>query len=143
MLGAFTPPNRRLTSAVLVVAAGFALAAGIVGISGNPPGLLLALLAWIAAVTAFVHPWRVPRYYRYLAYSSVVAFVLFAWVHSFFDVLGAQSSGILGRYVLQPVGVVLFLLAIFACPAGIVVGVVGALVVFILNRRHPPVSAGA
>jgi hypothetical protein len=74
MLQAFsTPANRIWTFRILALGAALALAAMIVGIGDNPRGILLAFLAVIAFVLAFVHPWQTPKRYLYLLCISVLA----------------------------------------------------------------------
>ncbi len=143
MLEPFTPANRRLTIALLVLGVGFAGAAADVGVSDNPPGLLLVYLASVCFVSALVHPWQEPRRYRYLAYASVLLLLLFAVLHNVFAALGGEGAGGPFRYALEPLGVASFMLAVFACPAGFVVGIVGSLVVFVRNRRRAKASAAA
>ena len=71
-----TPRNRKVTVVFLAIAAALAAAAGLVGISDNPPGILLAYGAAAALVLAFVHPWRTSRQFRYLLYGSFLGFRL-------------------------------------------------------------------
>ncbi len=141
MLESFTRPNRRLTIVLLVVAAALLAAAGVLGISDNPPGLLLAYAACAVGVVAFVHPWRTARKYWYLAAGSALGLGLFAVLHNLFDALGGDGPGAIARYLLQPLGVGSFLVAVLLCPAGFVVGVIGALVTLVRNRLHPPSTA--
>jgi len=57
MLKAPEPPrNRTLTLALLGISVALAIAAGVVGIEDNPPGLLLGLFSAVAFVVAFFIP---------------------------------------------------------------------------------------
>ena len=132
-----TPRNRRCTAVCLGIAGLLAIAAGIVGISDNPPGILLAYAAATALVLAFVHPWRSSRKYRYLLYASVLSFVVLAALHNVFEVVagGMAGPGFVVA-VLQGIQVAAFLIAVLICPPAIVVGAVGAVVMWIRNRRR-------
>jgi hypothetical protein len=141
MLQAFTRPNRRLTIGLFVLCSGLAIAAALVGLADNPPGLLLALLAGMAAVAAFVHPWRTVNQFWYLAFYSVLGLVLFGVLHNVFEALAHHRTGALSKYALEPLAVTTFLVAIFVCPAAFLVGIIGTLITFIRSRRHPPGSA--
>ena len=57
MTSAFSPPkNRKMMLILLAICGLLAIAAVVVGIDDNLPGILLALLAATAFVLAFVHP---------------------------------------------------------------------------------------
>jgi hypothetical protein len=112
------------------------MASALVGLNDNPPGLLLALLACMAALTAFVHPWRTARQFGYLVLISALGFGLSAVLHNVFEALADQGTTAVSRYGLQPLGVTAFLVATLVCPAGFLVGIIGAIVMFIRSRRR-------
>ncbi len=141
MLQPFTRPNRRLTIGLFVLGSGLAIAAALIGLADNPPGILLALLAAMAAVTAFVHPWRTVNQFWHLAFYSVLGLVLFGVLHNVFEALAHHHAGVLSKYALEPLAVTAFLVAILVCPAAILVGLIGTLITFIRGRRQPPGSA--
>ena len=116
-----------------------AIAAALVGIDDNLPGILLALLAAIALVLAFVHPWRTSRQFRRLLYASALGFVIFGVLSNVFEAIALKigSTGPM-QDLLNGAGAVFFLMAILICPAGLLVGAVGAVVMSIRNRRRPP-----
>lgn len=131
-----THRNRVLTVVVLAIAAAFAATAGFVGISDNPPGILLAYGAATALVLAVVHPWRRSRQYRYLLYVSVLGFVVFAALHNVFEVVAGRMGGAGFLYaVLEGIQVAAFLIAVLICPPAVIIGAVGAVVMWIRNRR--------
>ena len=133
-----THHNRVVTVVFLAIAAVLAAAAGIVGISDNPPGILLAYGAAAALVLAFVHPWRRSRQFRYLLYASVLGLVVFAVVHNVFEVVAGRMDGPgFVVAVLQWIGVAAFLIAVLVCPPAIIIAVVGEVVMDIRNRHHP------
>ena len=78
MIDAFsTPHNRSKTIIFLVICGLSAIASVVVGIEDNLPGILLALLAAIAFILAFAHPWRSARKFVFLLLASVLGIVLF------------------------------------------------------------------
>jgi len=123
MLEAFSKPQRRRTLLFLVICGALAVAAGIIGTTDNLVGSSLVWLSAIALVLAFVHPWRTSRRFLLLIGASVLGFVVFA-------VLSAvmENAGVVG-------GGVFFLLALFLCPAGFLVGIIGAVVTLTRERR--------
>jgi hypothetical protein len=122
MLEAFSRQQWKRT-VILFVACAVTTAAGvIVGIDDNLPGLLLVMVSAVAFVLAFVHPWRTTRRFILLIGASLGAFVVFTVLH---NVLGDAS----------PAGTAFFYLAIFLCPAGMLVGIVGTLVSLVTGRR--------
>jgi hypothetical protein len=136
-----TPRNRRMTVVFLAIAAVLAAAAGVVGISDNPPGILLAYGAAAALILAFVHPWRTSRQFRYFFYMSFVGFALLVVVHNVFEVVAGRMGGPgFVVAILQGIQVAAFLVAVLICPAALVIGAVGAVVMWIRNRRRPEAS---
>lgn len=130
-----TPRNLTLTLVFLAICCAFAAAAVVVGISDNPPGILLAFGAAAALVLAFVHPWRTAKKFVLFSCASVLGFVIFAILHNVFYALAsrAASVGVL-QSLLQGLDVAAFLLAVLICPPAILVGAVGSVVMFIRNR---------
>jgi len=136
MLEAFSKAQLRRTLLFLAICAVLAAAAAVAGIDDNLPGQALAWLAATALVLAFVHPWRTSRPFLLLSGASVLGFVVFAVLSSVME-----NAGIVG-------GGVFFLLALFVCPAGLLVGIIGAVTTFVaLRREHrqhvPPATPAA
>jgi hypothetical protein len=133
-----TPRNRTLTFVFLAICCASATAAVVVGISDNPPGILLAFGAATALILAFVHSWRTAKQFRLFLYASVLGLVIFGILHNVFEALAskAASAGAL-QSLLQGLGVAAFFLALLICPPAILVGAVGSVVMFIRNRRRP------
>jgi len=121
----------------LAVCGAAAIAAGVVGISDNPPGIFLAFLAATSFLLAFVHPWRTAKQFRFFLYASALGFVIFAILHNLCDVLASRLAAA-GAFhvVLEGISVAAFLLAVLVCPPAIVVGSVGSIVMFIRHRRR-------
>jgi hypothetical protein len=130
-----TPQNRRITLLLSASAGALVLAGLLVGVSDNPPGILLMALASVAVMLAAVHPWRAPKPFVMLCLASILGFAVLVVLHNLLDgVAGLMSDGNVVRLVVQGVGVAAFLVAILVLPAAVLVGAGGALVMFIRNR---------
>jgi len=133
-----TPRNRTLTFTFLAISGAAAIAAGLVGIADNPPGIFLAFAAAAFFVLAFVHPWRSVRSYGLLLSASVVGLVVLAVLHNVFEGIGSLPQvPALFRALLQGLGVAAFLIAVLVCPPAIVVSIIGAIVMGIRGPRRP------
>ncbi len=80
----------------------------------------------LAFVLAFVHPWRTTRRFLFLIGVSVVVFVAIVVVGGLIDNAGVDMGA---------VGDFLFYIAIILCPAGLVVGTIGAVATWVASRR--------
>ena len=139
MIEALSTPRNRIRTLVLLVICGLStIAAATVGISDNPPGILLAFLAATALVLAFVHSWRTPSQFRRLLYASAFGLVVFGLLHNAFEAIARNSGGSgLVPGLLNGAGAAFFLIATLVCPPGLLVGAVGAVVMNTRNRRRP------
>jgi hypothetical protein len=131
MFEAFSKPQRRRTLLFLVICGALAVAAGVVGTTDNLVGSSLVWLSAIALVLAFVHPWRTSRRFLLLTGASALGFVVFAFLSAVME-----NAGVVG-------GGVFFLLALFLCPAGFLVGIIGAVGTFTRERRAHHVPPGS
>lgn len=139
MWEAFSEPgNRGRTLALLVIGGLLGLAAGLVGMDDNPPGILLAYLSASALVLAVAHPWRVVRQFRRLLIASVLAFIGFVILHNVLEALASNFDGF-AHDLLGMAGGVMFFAATLLCPPGVLVGAVGALMT---SRRDHRSLAG-
>jgi hypothetical protein len=130
-----TPRDRTRTLVLLAICGAAAIAAALVGISDNPPGIFLALAAAAAFVLAFVHPWRTPKQFGRLLLASVLGFLLFVVLHNVFEALAGRAEHIAVLHgLLEGLGGAAFLLATLVCPAAFLVSVVALVVVLIRNR---------
>jgi len=140
MTSAFSPShNRKMTLILLAMCGLLVIAAVVVGIDENLPGILLAFLAATAFVLAFVHPWRTARKFMFLLLASVLGFVLFIILNIIFDSVAQNpaTSGALQDLMQSPAVDALSLITALICPAAFIVGAVGSVVMFIRNRRQP------
>ena len=133
-----TPHNRKMTVILLVVCGLSAIAAIVVGIDDNPPGVLLALLAAIAFILAFSHPWRTTRKFIFLLLASVLGFVIFMILSILSDsiVQNPASSVSLQNLIQSPVNEAFSIIFAMICSAAFIVGVIGSVVLFIRSRRQ-------
>ncbi len=67
--------------------------------------------------------------------ASAAGFFVFVLLHNVFYALGVVTSDItVLKYLVEAVGVIFFLIAIFACPVGFLIGAVGSIVMLIKKR---------
>ena len=141
MIGALsTRSNRIKTLILLVICCLSVIASTVMGIDENPPGILLALLAAVTFVLAFSHPWRTARKFMFLLLAALLGFVLFIIVSIVSDsiVQNPASSDALQNLIQSPVNEALSIISAMLCSAAFLVGVVGAVVMFIRSRSQKP-----
>lgn len=120
--------KQRQTYIYLLLSVTSMLAALIVTIPDNPTGIILSFIASILFVLAFTLNWERPKPYIILLISSVIGFVLFAVLHNLFEAIGKEA-------LWEVVGGFFFLLAIFICPAGTVIGIAGSIIKTIQSEK--------
>ena len=141
MIDAFSKRSNRIkTLILLVICCLLAIASTFMGIDENPPGILLALLAAVTFVLAFSHPWRTARKFMFLLLAAVLGLVLFIIVSIVSDsiVQNPASSDALQNLIQSPVNEALSIISAMLCSAAFLVGVVGAIVMFIRSRSQKP-----
>jgi hypothetical protein len=131
-----TKPNLRKRLPFLACAVVLLAAAMLVGISDNPPGILLAFASSIVVVLALTMGWHHPRKHFYLFAGSALAFVVTAVLHNVFEAAASVAGAPWLKAAGEAIGAVFFLIAIFLCPAGILVGAVGG-IASMLRRKRP------
>ena len=139
MSDAFSTPSNRIKALILLAICGLlAIAAVVVGIDDNPPGILLAFLAATAFVLAFAHSWRTARKFMFLLLASVLGLVLLIILNIIFDSVtqNPATSGALQDLIQSPAINALNLIVAMICPAAFIVGAVGSVAMFIRNRRQ-------
>ena len=137
MIDAFSTPRNRIKTFIFLVTCGLlAIASIVVGIDDNPPGSLLAFLAAAAFVLAFVHPWRTVRKFMFILLASVVGFVLFVILSIILDSVtqNPTTSSAIKNLIESSTVNVINIIIIMLCAAALVVGAIGAVVMFIRNR---------
>jgi hypothetical protein len=132
-----TQRARRVTLALLAVGSVFLAAGLVLGIGDNPPGLVLVYLAVTVWMVAGVHRWRSVKRFLLLLAASLVGFPLFVVLHNLFYALAEVTSDVVA--LSQGMGfleVLFFLVALFVCPPGVLIGAVGSVVLALSRRRR-------
>ena len=126
---------RKISLVLVAISCVSLIAAFLVGISDNPPGITLCYLAATTFMLAFVHTWRRLRTFLILLGAGVIGFVLFAVLHNLFYALGimAKDVAVLPQ-LLEFLHAAFFLIAIMVCPPAALIGAVGSVVVAVMNK---------
>lgn len=70
--------------------------------------------------------------------TSATGFFVFVFLHNAFSALGTITGHIpIVNYLIEALQVASFIIAIFICPIGFLVGVIGSTVLFIKQRNRP------
>jgi len=140
MIDALSTPRNRIRTLILLAICGLlAIAAVVVGIDDNLPGILLAFLAATAFVLAFVHPWRTARKFMFLLLASILGFVLFIILNIILDTVAQNpaNTGTLQDLLQSPAIAAVSIIIAMICSAAFIVGAVGSVAMFIRSRRRP------
>ena len=121
--------TQKRTYIFLILSITAMVAAIIVSIPDNPPGILLSFLSSVLFILAFTYNCHKAKPYVLLAVISLVGFVIGILLSNILEGIGKETF-------LEKIGVFFFLLAIFICPAGILIGIVGSLVQSIKRKRE-------
>jgi hypothetical protein len=121
--------GRTVTLVLIGVGCAALAAALILGVNDNPPGLTLVYVAVAAWILAFALRWRRARSFLILLGASLLAFPISVFLHNAFYALAelASARAILSQ-VLGWLDVLFFLVGVFVCPAGALIGAVGSIV---------------
>ena len=137
MIDAFSTSGNRIKTLVLLVVCGLStIAAVVVGIDDNLPGVLLALLAALAFVLALAHPWRTARKFMLLLLASVLGLVLFIILNIMSDSIAQNpaTSGALQNLIQSPALNALNVMIAMLIAAAFMVGAIGSVAMFIRSR---------
>ena len=128
--------HRRVTLILLAAGCVSLIIALVIGIADNAPGIAFLYGAALAGILAFVHHWRGVRRFVLLAVASVVGFPVFAVLHNvFYGFSKSVSEMVPLSQALKVLDAASFLIALILCPAGLLVGVIGAISAYVKNRR--------
>lgn len=103
-------------------------AALIVTVDDNPPGVILSFVSGFLFVLAFSYNFQKVNSYLLLFIGSIVGFILSVIFHNLFEALGKGTF-------LEAVGAFFFIVALFLCPPGIIIGIVGTIIKSIKNKN--------
>ena len=127
--------NRRATLVYAAVCVLSFIAALLVGVSDNPPGILLLYISSFALILAAVHRWNSMKKFLLLAAIAAVGFVVFVVLHNFAHAGADMAADIVAlKMLLEGVSVVSFFLALLVCPPAFLVGMAGALRLFLIEQ---------
>jgi riboflavin transporter FmnP len=136
MKEAFSPIHRVKTIILLVLCISSAIGAVVIGIDDNLPGIVLAFLAAISFILAFVHPWRTARKFLRLLLAAVLGLILFVVVNILIDTAVQNPTTPLALRELtdSPAFETMSIIIIMILPAAILIGIVGWIVMVIRSR---------
>jgi hypothetical protein len=136
--------SRKVTVGLAVLCCMSLIAAFIVGISGNPPGISLCCISAGNLILAFVHTWRKTWKFLVLLVASLIGFAVFTVLHNvFYGLAELTSEFVVLSHSLKFLHAVSFLVAIFVCPVGLLVGTVGGMVMAVAHFKKRRVSGEA
>jgi len=132
----FNGENLRLTLLLLALAIVAITIALIIGISDNPPGIIILYSGIILLIISLVYIWRKIRPFLILLVVSIVGIPVFAVLHNIFYGIAELTSDVkLLPEILRLFDTMSFIIALIICPSGIVVGLGGALFLFIKTKN--------
>ncbi len=125
----FNKCNRKPTFILFCIGIILIVLAFIAGISDNPPGIILCYSGITALMLGFLHPWRRIRNYLFLLLGSVTGFAVFVILHNLLYALAEilKDVFLLAR-ILGFIHILFFIAAVLICPAGILAGIFGILI---------------
>ncbi len=128
--------NLKVTLILLALSGILLIAAFIIGIADNPPGIILLYAGTFALILAFVCRWREVKKFILLTLISIIGLPVFAVLHNLLEALGEKSADIIILYYLSTgLSVLSFLIALIICPAGLITGIIGIVVLTLKTRR--------
>jgi hypothetical protein len=128
---------RKISLVLVAVSCVSLIAAFLVGISDNPPGITLCYVAASTFMLVFVHAWRRARNFLTLLVAGVIGFVLFAVLHNVFYALAEIANDVaIVHHSMKFLDAAFFIIAIMVCPPAVVIGAVGGAVVAVMNKRR-------
>lgn len=131
--------SRKELSILAAIFCALVTAAALIGVSDNMPGIVLCYLATAVPFVALTRTWRRIKRFLILMGASFAGFFVFVLLHNAFYALTIITSHItmLSR-LMEGLHVTFFIVAVFICPTGFVVGAAGSAVLFI--RRDETMS---
>ena len=112
------------------------ISALVIGVSDNIPGIVLCYLATVTLVVAPTRTWRKAKRFLILLGSSVVGFFVFVFLHNAFYALTILTNHVaVLSHLMEAFHVMFFIIAVFLCPATLLVGAVGSIVCTIMGWK--------
>jgi len=131
--------TKRDRNQLIVLAVIFCLSligASLIGIADNLLGIALCYVAILVLFIAWTKRWSEMKKFLILSGISFVGFFIFVILHNAFYALGKITEHIVVlKYLMEVLHVIFFLIAIFVCPMGVLVGIIGYFVIVRRNHR--------
>ncbi|MFW9952196.1 MAG: hypothetical protein ACFFKA_18910 [Candidatus Thorarchaeota archaeon] len=121
--------KQKNTFVYLAVSIILIIAALIIGIDDNPPGIIVFFLGSIALILVFTHNWKKAKPYLFLMLFSLLGFIISAILVNVFETAGGEGT-FLGIFTAM-----FFIITLFISPAGLIVGIVGS-IVYTLKKKE-------
>jgi len=129
--------NRKVTIILAGIFCALLLAAFLIGVSDNIPGIVLCYLAATIPVIALTLAWRELKKFLILLGASIGGFFIFVLLHNGFYALGTITNHIVVlSHLIEALSVVSFCIAVFLCPPAFLVGAVGSIALAIKRRKN-------
>lgn len=128
-LSLFQTTNRKWTLSLLCIGTILIIAGNLVGISDNPPGIVMVFLGMILLFFALIHSWRKPSYYLILAgISAGIIFLIFLGIYIYASLFLKPGSANVPTAAGNFFEAFFMLTIIFICMPGIIAGLLGAII---------------
>ena len=123
-----TQYERSGTKQLLATGVILIVAALVIGISDNPPGVGLAYLGFSFLCFSMIHQWRSARDFGTMLAVSIISFPVMVLLHNIFDTINTQMGSIpVFNQLLGGFSVIFFVGGVVLAPAVALVGIVGGL----------------
>lgn len=133
--------NRKTTLILAAIFCVLVIAAVVVGVSDNIPGIVLCYLAASIPAIALTYTWRELKKFLILLGASVGGFFVFVVLHNAFYALAIVANHIsVVSHLADAFSVASFCIAVFLCPPAFLAGAVGSIVLTINKRRKQAAS---
>jgi len=134
--------KRKITFVLLLIGCFSLILAFIIGISDNPPGILLCFVGITSLMLMFSHHWREIKKFTILLIFSIAGFPVSVVLHNLLYGLGKMfaENPILSQ-IFESLHVLFFLIAILICPPGILIGALGSLILHIRGKKSKEISS--
>ena len=128
--------NIKMTIAALLTGLIMIIFPLVIGLADDPPGIVSIILGTLTLFLAFVHHKWEAKIFIVIYLASGAGFIVFGILHNLFHGLAEllEDVNILVQ-VIQFLSAVFFLIAVLACPAGVLVGLVGIIITFFKRKK--------
>ncbi len=104
----------------------------IIGIPQNTIGSTVFFLSVVSFMLVYIHAWKKTSKFQILTIASFISLIFFIMAHNIFAGTAEVSASIpLLQKFIEGLDILFFYIAIFICPAGILLGFAGIIVFFL------------